>query len=299
MRTPSQRGSMVRYPAKPASILIVLYGRSALFAGFLGVALSAAYPATCGAAEPLARVPGSVDPLLRVTPIEPERIRPAPTPGLSVPAVAGTQTIVLRDRVSWPRMPGEKPLAPVGPAILHVPNRYFLRTTDRPVEMWELFLLLLYPSLEPYTGGQERCGKPWCGDELFINLTNGPLPSTHQQIASLENEVAHGGFRGGTSFETIAPPLGYDKAYIESFPQNPQSRREEFLIVNGGGVFRETVGDCLLDTPARFCGFYIDYPGNNLKIHYRIPMTYLSQRLDVENSIFELVGRFLLRTGVR
>lgn len=241
------------------------------------------------AAEPPERVPGSAEPLLRVTPVDPERIRPTPTPDLSLPSVPGMQTIVLHDR-GLPQKPDTELLAPM---VLHLPVRYFRRTSSHPAEMWELALLLLYPSLEPDPGREDRCGRPWCGDELFINVTNGRHPNVHALIENLEATVTHHGDES-TAYEVIAPPLGYDVAYIRSFPKDPNApRRKELLVVRAGRNIRETLGECSLDTPGKLCDFYMNYPGTELKIHYSTRMDNLPVRSDIEAAVLGLVSSFL------
>jgi hypothetical protein len=63
--------------------------------------------------------------------LERERVSPEPIPGLKVPDIPGTQAVVIRQYGS-----AKKPEQEAAPIALHMPNKFFPRSTDRIVEVW-------------------------------------------------------------------------------------------------------------------------------------------------------------------
>lgn len=113
-----------------------------------------------GANELLERVPGSVDPVLRATPLEKERIRPDRGNRPEISAVSGKQTIVLHPFM--PKKEGE----PDPLIVLRVPDEYFAGGQRRePWDVYGLNLIIDYPSMKR-ADLAERGGK--CDQNLML-----------------------------------------------------------------------------------------------------------------------------------
>lgn len=245
-------------------------------------ALFAASPAS--AAElPLERVPDSPDPVLRLTPIEPERIRPPPTPGLVVPSVPERQTIVLRYGSNVPEDPAKRP----GPLVLHIPPEYARVRANGPVEVWSLVLWLLHPSLKPATPGQGRCAQHWCGDEVSVLLQLLPPPWPHAASIDVRGRFAAG--NGLMTFETVPAPPGYEEAFTGTETIRPDRPSKLFLVYRDERD-EQQVGRCDLAVPRPGCDFRFFDPRTNLDISYTFRMILLPQRQAIADGLRGLVG---------
>ena len=99
---------------------------------------AALLPAGPALAQPLKTMPGSPDPLLRVTPIERDRIRSEPTPGLDTRFQPGWRAVIL-----W-KQPRPDQSARLS-VMLQLPTGLFERTTAWASEL--RFISLVLPSL--------------------------------------------------------------------------------------------------------------------------------------------------------
>lgn len=252
----------------------------------LAAAFLAALPASAAEAS-LERVPGSPDPVLRLTPIEPERIRPPPTPGLVVPSVSGRRTFVLRYGSDMPQDPAKRP----GSLVLHVPHEYARVRADGPVEVWSLALWLLHPSLRPATPGQGRCAQHWCGDEISVLLRLVPSPQPSAASADMRSRFAAGFLakNGTMTYETAPAPPGYEEAFTRTRTVQPD-RPYELFLVHRDERDEQQIGRCNLDAPYPGCEFHYFDPRTNLLVTYEFQMTLLPQRQAIEDGLRGLVG---------
>lgn len=224
------------------------------------------------------------------TPLEKERIGPEPTPGLKVPSIPGTQTIVLREYV-----PTLKPDQAITPVVLHIPDKFFSRTTDQPAEVWGINLLVQYPTMEPLSKTLRPCKVAWCGDEILIHLEVDRKPRSQGQAERNEHQVAMQNARDDPLIIASRkdPPPGYSEAYVQSYPKRRAMDTELVYVKrNAGGLATEFV-DCWPKTPNPLCEFYIaltDVP--SLQVDYSVSMKYWDERNDVRAAVEKLIGSF-------
>lgn len=258
---------------------------SALFV-VLAEASFAASP-VAAAQLPLERVPDSPDSLLRVAPIEPERIRPPPTSGLAVPSVPGRQTFVLRYRPT----PSEDPSKIPGPVVLHVPDEYDRFRAHGPVEVWDLLFLLLHPSLKPATPAERRCGQNWCGDEMTVLVQLGPDSSPRTPTGSVRDwfTTTFLARDGIVAYETVPAPPGYEEAFTATHTFKPDRPNSMYLVYRDERGGRR-IGLCYLDVLSPNCQFQMFDPEMHLQTLYTFPTTLLPQRQAIEDGLRGLVG---------
>lgn len=234
------------------------------------------------------KVPQSSNPAL----LESQRIGPEPTPDLKVPSVPGTQAIVLREYV-----PTLRPEQAISPVVLHIPDRYFGRTTGRPAEMWGINLLVQYPTMEPLRKTLRPCTTASCGDEILIHLQINRQARSQDQVELNELNITNRTARGDPLVVVSRqdPPPDYSEAYVQTYPKMHSSLDTELIYVkkNADDLATEYVR-CFPKTPNPLCHFYIELAElPSLQIYYSASMKYWNERNDVRAAVENLVRSFL------
>jgi hypothetical protein len=259
-----------------AGVLIVVAG----FWGFVGRAYAQ-----------LETVPGSPDPILRSAPLETQRIRPDPTPGLHIPFVPGTQTIVLQEYE--PSLPVSQRIDPV---ILHIPNEFFRTTTNQAAEVWGINLELQYPSMKPLWVVRP-VWKSWVGDELMLHISIGRKSSAEKRTNGLRWHMAEEATRKDP-FVIYSPrniPAGYSEAYTEIHPKFPPSSEEWDFIENNKDGRTVTLVDCFPRVVNPNCRFFTTVEGKYpVDIDFVSNIKYWDERHAVTEAVKTLVNSFLL-----
>jgi hypothetical protein len=240
------------------------------------------------AAEPLVRSPESVDPILRHLPLEKERVRPEPTPGLQIEPVAGKQTVVLRAIYEKPEAP--RPLL----LVLRIPNEFFRRPSEKPSEVFGLNLLLKYPSMERMVELPESC-LGYCDGKIFLSLenrSNAPGIRAKQLIESMARHAAEA--EPLITYTQQSPAAGYDEAFKEVYVRRSDGGglTEMFLKTGNNGEVTEYV-ECQPHVPSPACTFYIYLSRQPLlSIRYSHSMTLWEHRTEVRGAVLDVVERW-------
>jgi hypothetical protein len=162
-----------------------------------------------------AAAPRNVDPVLPYAPLEKQRISPDPLPNLAVSSIPGIRTIVLREY-----QPTLKPDQTIPPVVLHIPDKFFSKTTGQPAEVWGTNLLVQYPTMGPLKWPRP-CGKPWCGDEILISLRVNRYADSEMLAKGDQHANAMLAARDDPLVVVTPkePPSGYSHDYVEYFPR--------------------------------------------------------------------------------
>jgi hypothetical protein len=207
-----------------------------------------------------------------------------------VPSIPGTQTIVLREY-----KPTLKPDQIIPPVVLHIPDKFFGRTTGQPAEVWGTNLLVQYPTMDPFKWPRP-CGKPWCGDEILISLAINRNAGSEMQAQGDQHANAMLAARDDPLVVVTQqePPPGYSQAYVEYFPRKHSASDTELVYLKRGadGLATEYVR-CEPKTLNPQCHVYIedtDIP--SLQIDYSASMKYWDRRNDIREAVRQFVRSF-------
>lgn len=227
-------------------------------------------------------------PPARVAPLESERIRPEPTPGLQVPTVPGTQTVVLREYV-----PTLRPDQAIPPVALHVPDKYFAKLTGRPAEVWGLNLIVRYPTMEPLRSKARACAEAWCGDEILLHLEIDRTARSQMRADMNKRRVAIAERDSSVSVSPGTLPSDYNEAYRESFiKRRPPEEELVYLKNDHAGQVTEYV-ECFPNAPNPICTFFFSFPElSDLQIEYTASMKYWESRGEMRLTVYNLVKSF-------
>jgi hypothetical protein len=235
-----------------------------------------------------ATVPENVDPILRITPLEVQRIRPEPTPELRIPSLPGTQTIVLQEYV--PTLPASQRIAPV---VLHIPDVFFAKTTSQAAEVWGMNLQVQYPSMAPL--GRLGVRTSWFGDELLLHLEINRRPSAEARVEMLRRIMAEEANRD-SHLALYAPrdaPSEYSEAYTIIYPKLPPSREEwDFIETEFDGRIASFT-TCVPKLPNPSCSLFTRIDKNStIDMQLTFNMKFWDDRKTVVDSVKALVGSF-------
>ena len=259
----------------------------------------AARSATTTHAEELLRSPSSIDPVLRHLPLEKERVRPDPTPGLDIPPARGKQTIILRPA-------HEKTNEPLAPLIaLRIPSEFFVRPTDRPAEVFGLNLPVQYPSMAHYIEQFDSC-RGWCEGKMRVSLESrrmGIRSAAASRVAVVREDIARQAKMAEplVSFNSITPPTDYGEAIDVIYNKIQGSNRYEryFIRNDNNGAVAEFVY-CYPKVPSPACTFMMPFPDQPLvQINYIHSMDLWEDRRKVQEAVLALVRKFYERAIAR
>lgn len=244
-------------------------------------------------AQPLQTVPGSSDPLLRVTPIERERIRPEPTPGLDVRSLPGRQAVVLRAQPH-----PDRPARP--PVVLQLPAALFERTTARASEQWFIYFMLRYPQMLPWHKSGPDC-LGFCQGMMMLSLNIYPQPIPQFEADRVRAELRNGATMPEAERLRVITPVeplpGYTEAYEEFLPTRaaPQlASRDTIYIRERDGVV-DLFTRCA--TSARFpaCKTSFQARANPmLTVSFTIAQTHLGELVALQQQIADWVDASLV-----
>lgn len=243
-------------------------------------------------AQPMQTVLGSPDPLLRVAPIERERIRPEPTPGLDVRSLPGRQAVVLREQ---PRP--DRPARP--PVVLQLPAALFERTTARASELWSIYFTLRYPQMLPwYKSGPDCLG--FCQSKMMLSLDIYPQP-----IPQFEADQTRAELRAGvTALEAdrlkvitlTTPALGYTEAYEKFLPTRaaPKLASRTLLYIRERDGVVDLFTRCLVSAPSPACETWFQARANPmLTVSFTVSQSYLGDLVALQQQIAEWIDASL------
>lgn len=243
-------------------------------------------------AQPMQTVPGSPDPLLRVTPIERERIRPEPTPGLGVRSLPGRQAIVLRDR------PGpDQPARP--PVVLQLPAALFERTTARASELWSIYFTLRYPQMLPWHKSGPDC-LGWCQGKMMLSLDIYPQPIPQFRADRVRAELRAGAAVPEAERLVIITPItpapGYTEAYEEFLPTRamPKLAKRDMIYIRERNGIVDLFTRCLVSAASPACGTSFQSRANPmLTVSFDVSQSYLGELVALQQQIADWVDASL------
>ena len=244
--------------------------------------------AGCALAQTLETIPDSPDPLLRVAPLERERIRPEPTPDLAVRSLPGRQAIVLPDRP----LPGRLARPPV---VLQLPAALFARTTAQASEQWGAYFTLRYPEMLPwYSSGPDCLG--WCSGKMMLSLMVYPQPIPQFRAdrvrADLQRQATVPESERLKMITNILPAQGYTKAYEEFFPKlaalKLPARNAIYIRERESNV--DLFTSCSLSTPSPSCETSFQSNANpTLTVTFDLSHSYLGDITAIQQQIADWV----------
>lgn len=225
------------------------------------------------------------------TNVEPERVRPEPTLGLSIPRRPGTQTIVLRDYLGS----GRSDPPPLQPVVLHVPDRFFARTQTFPQEVWGLNLHLRYPEMEPLPASSSRCSG-WCDGYMLLSLELRDPAHTTRPLLNHQAAIARGivaGITGVNSAPMDVPP-GYTEAYVLNLTNRQPPQPKWIYVRKGMPDMADEYVECVPTAPSPACRFFMPLEGRpQIQVQYSISMDFWNKRAEVKAAVQQLVRSLL------
>jgi hypothetical protein len=244
-----------------------------------------------GANEFLERVPGSLDPVLRMTPLEKERIRPDRGDRPDVSPVPGKQTFVLHPYL--PKKGGE----PDPLIVLRVPDEYFAGAQRRkPWDVYGLNLIIDYPSMKRGDLA-ERGGK--CDQNLIIlgieyySKGRKPVADFARRGLDMWKDVISKGSKH--KIERIDNDLGYDESFLETDLTADRISKRYYVKKDEAGIAQEYIV-VREDVPCRGASFEFKCsPQQSLELKYDLRIDHWKDRAEVKNKICGLVESFYER----
>lgn len=234
----------------------------------------------------LERVPGSVDPILQMAPLEKERIRPDRGNRPEVPPVPGKQTLVLHPYMK------KKDGAPDPLIVLRIPDEYFAGgQRQKPWDVYGLNLLIDYPSMKRGEFAEQGCNK----NLIILNITyyakgRKPVAEFARQGLDMWKEVTSKGSK--YKLEQVDNSFGYDELFLETDLTEDRVNKRYYIKRDAAGVSQEYIEiwenvACPSVIYKSACSFQ-----PSLELDYDLGIDHWQDQVEVKNKICNLVASF-------